>query len=91
MVVSTAVLVACGGADPRRFDWDVVVAPGDDGDPSFQCTADGWAAGPPQACLEDSCADRAALIVLCKDRFADEARTLERHRERMGQTDLLDP
>jgi hypothetical protein len=50
----------------------------------FQCTADGWAAGAPQECPEDGCADRAELVAICRARFADLARDLEGARTRLA-------
>jgi hypothetical protein len=50
----------------------------------FQCTADGWAVGPPQECPEDGCRDHAALVSVCRERFGDRAHDLARTREHLA-------
>lgn len=70
---------ACGSSE-SSLEWGVVVGPPGADVGSFQCTADIWGVGPPQPCPADGCADRAALVTLCRDRFESEAETLAQDR-----------
>jgi len=87
--MTLAVATACGSSDPSRT-WDVVLSPPRVDPQSFQCTADGWAVGPPQDCPADGCGARLELVALCRERFGDSARDRARAHEHVTDSSYVE-